>query len=163
MRYLPFNLIRYDRTIDSNKLSGGGLCIYVRNGIDYEVIDGPSLCNEHCEILWVKMSLPNTRPTFISNVYRRPDGDVSQLIDILDSNIIHLQSNGVCDVILQGDFNIDSSKLSPSRTKLNVFAENHLLSQLISSPTRVTNSGASIIDHAYVSNTDFYNNEKPCL
>ncbi len=56
-----------------------------------------------------------------------------------------------------GDFNIDLSKPATITTKLNQFYHNNLLSQLVKSPTRITNIGQTLIDHIVTNNDSFYN------
>ncbi len=101
-----------------------------------------------------KLELKETRPTYIANVYRPPDGDVSVFIDTLEEHLINVHTLGISDVV--SDVNVDLLTVSVQSKKLKSFLYNSLLKELVSSPTRVTNTSKSLIDHVYVSNDDFY-------
>ena len=60
------------------------------------------------------------------------------------------------DIVVAGDFNVDMLKDSPQARLAKTFTNNVMLSQLIKTATRSTNSGQTLIDHIYVSNQDFY-------
>ena len=60
------------------------------------------------------------------------------------------------DLISLGDMNIDMLKQSLSCSKLKSFLSQVDLSQLICTPTWVTNTSLMMIDHIYVSNLNQY-------
>ena len=63
---------------------------------------------------WVKLSLKVTRPTFVGNIYRLPDGNtgwqmaiLKQLaIELINSHISELISDGIFDLLIMGDLNV---------------------------------------------------------
>ncbi len=139
-----------------SKRVGGGLPAYI--GDQYNVTDMPdwSVSNLNVEIMWLKLSLKDTRPTYIANVYRPPDGDVAEFISIMEEHINRINILGISDTVVMGDINIDLLSTSAHSRKLSSFLYNSLLKQLIGSATRVTNTGKTLLDHFYVSNDDFY-------
>lgn len=56
-----YNLLRYDR---EDKKRGGGLCVYLKSGIEYEVIR-KGISNENCELLSVKVSSDNQKDILV--------------------------------------------------------------------------------------------------
>ena len=103
----------------------------------------------------MKLLLRDTRDTMIFNVYRPPDGDIQAALDYLENIIGNVTGDSNPDIIVAGDFNIDLLKNTAQSKMAKTFANNLLLTQLVKSATRVTNSGKSLIDHIYVSNVDF--------
>ena len=153
-----YHLYRLDRTANSGKLNGGGLAAYARDHYKIEHLPDKNQCNPDIEIQWFKLSLPNTRDTYIINTYRPPSGNVHNAIEMLESEISPIMGNRSPDVLIMGDFNIDWSKDDANKKKLRTFANNLSLSQLIRKPTRTTNTVRSTIDHIFTNNSIFYEN-----
>ncbi len=65
-----YNLYRINRDAGSGKRGGGGVCAYVRDHYYITFISERNLCTPDLEYLWLKLSLPNTRNTFIGALYR---------------------------------------------------------------------------------------------
>ena len=147
---------RLDRNRQQGKQSGGGLLFYTHNKYDFEPVDDWSISNKDLEIMWVKLSLTETRPTYIANAYRPPDGDVPEAIRIFDEQITNIQSMGMVDIVVLGDINIDLLTPTNKSRQLKQVMNSNLMSQMIQVPTRITNTTRSLIDHAWVSNVDFY-------
>ena len=115
-----------------------------------------SSCSPDLEAMWVRLNLPCTRSTYLGNIYRPPSGNIPSAIEHLDANLSRLHGEGNPDVILMGDFNIDTSKPSGDRDKLNRLAARYGLTQLIKTHTRVTNTSRSTIDLVFTNNEDYY-------
>ena len=60
------------------------------------------------------------------------------------------------DIIMMGDVNIDVMKKKGHSKQLNDFLCSNNLKQIIKTPTRITETSSSIIDHIYTNNPDFY-------
>ena len=58
----------------------------------------------------VKLSLKNTRPTYICGFYRPPDGSIPNFIDSLNDQLNQIVDNPTSDVVMLGDANIDLLK-----------------------------------------------------
>ena len=114
------------------------------------------VCTPDIELQVCKMTLPETRATYVINVYRPPDGDVGNALIILQELLGDLSGAKSPDIVMMGDFNIDISQSSPANRKVSLFASNCSLDQLIKKPTRITNTSQTVIDHAYVKNSIFY-------
>ena len=64
--------------------------------------------------------------------------------------------NGVADILLMGDTNINVKISDTQSRKLCNSMKNNLLHQLVKKPTQVTNTSDTIIDQIWVSNQDLY-------
>lgn len=129
---------------DNNLNGGGGLMVYVRNGInarrreDLETNDIPCI--------WLEILPNNSKAFLVGNVYRPPNSKIEfndRFEDFMDFVI-----NENKEYILLGDFN---------KNLLNEEIENEWgnfttslgLTQLVSEPTRVTKDSKTLIDHIY--------------
>ena len=141
-----YNVCRQDR--ENLDREHGGIVNYIKEGINYsKKSDVLNTCN-NIEVVLIEIALPNTRPFLLSTVYRIPDATVDYLnaVDDLFQNC----STQYDEMIIVGDFNLDISKANNSR-KINNFAKNSDLHQLIKDYTRITDKSRTIIDLAFVS------------
>ncbi len=152
-----YNIFRLDRANNTTKLGGGGLLCYASTKYQVEYLADWSIITGDLEIQWLKLCLPETRPTYIGNLYRPPSGNINSALSIIENKLDLLHSEGIHDVLLMGDMNIDLLKKSPSSSKLNTFCRNNILTQQIRKPTRYSNTGSTLLDHALTNNDDFYN------
>ena len=122
-----YNLHRKDRLVKQH----GGVCIYLRDGIMFEIPENLNCCQDH-EIYWLKLipkRLPRGFSCLIVAVVYHPPGVDSQLItNHLFQSLSAAESTFPnCGLIVAGDFN-----------HLNVDSlQRHFnLKQLVKSPTR---------------------------
>ena len=146
-----YDVIRQDR---EQYKRGGGTMFYIRNGVPYKHrIDIITRTIESC---WVEICKPKAKPILIGCVYRAPDVSLDGSIDELKESILGIPTN--YEILLMGDFNVDylaSNKTQQTcrqRRKLKNFAIVNDLEQLITIPTRVTESSKSAIDLLFVNN-----------
>ncbi len=151
-----YNFFRNDRTAASGKRSGGGLITYTQNKYQYEYLLDKSVCTPDIEYQVTKLILPETRDSYIINVYRPPSGNIAHALEPLENAINDLQALGTPDIIVMGDMNVDWLKTTPDSNKVKQLARVHRLIQLIRNPSRTTNTGRTLIDHRYTNNTSFY-------
>ena len=117
-----YTLHRFDRDAGSGKKGGGGLLAFARNHYHFEPLTNWNVCTPDIEAQWLKLSLPQTRPTFLVNVYRPPDGNLNFAINILENKIHDIYSEAPGDIVLMEDFNVDLlDKRSHKTRKLNTF------------------------------------------
>ena len=136
-----YNIVRRDRYQDH-----GGVCMYVKNGIEYELLS--ALANNDHEVIWLKLkpvSLPRRKPCIIlCNLYLPPKGNDQDLINYLYESLTKIEARFTnCGTIILGDFN----KLNNSRIK-NSFK----LCQIVKFPTR----GPSSLDLFLTNKKQFY-------
>ena len=69
-RYLPgFEVVRKDRSV--NGRSGGGVCIYLRSNINYQIRN--DLCDDRLECVVIEIIRPHSRPFIVSKWYKPPN------------------------------------------------------------------------------------------
>ena len=102
------NLLRKDR--DDRH---GGVAIYGHNRLEVNQIHFPDLQCTKVESLWIKLSLPNTRPIYAGIVYG-PNicntffEELEAVLDDILAQSAALRTNG--EIICLGDFNCDFLK-----------------------------------------------------
>ena len=141
--HLPgFVVVRKDRSV--NGRNGGGVCMYLRNNINYQIPD--DLCVGQLECVVIEIIRPHSRPFFVSTWYKPPNSAqgvfryFESLVDKVDSE--------QKDFYLLGDLNcnmLDGSNNHNSSTLTNI-PDIYGLSQLISEPTRITPTSRALTD-----------------
>ena len=152
-----YRMLRLDRDVATGKKTGGGLVSYFGNQYKVEALPNWSISKPHLEVCWLKLLLKDTRPTFVANVYRPPDGDIDLAIESLNDQLADIMGLNTADIIIFGDLNIDMNKRSAKLSKYKSFLNSNLLHQIVKQPTRITNTSRTIIDHILTNNEDFYN------
>ena len=84
-----YTIHHMDRDGGSGK-RGGGNIIFTKNTHKWSEMSNWSLCSPDIKYLWVKLELPDTRPTFLCSFYRPPLGSVSNFISILEQKLIDM-------------------------------------------------------------------------
>ena len=152
----------YDLLCCDRNRHGGGVACYIRN--DLIMLNYISLKTEN---IFFELLLPNTKPIVVGTVHRPPNQ--TNFMEIFNENLSKVDTNNVETYIL-GDFNINLwqnghyvfqkhnflSCLSVPNDVKNYFDFCTMfgLKQLIESPTRITCSSSSIIDHILASFLD---------
>ncbi len=123
---------------------------------DFSLISESNICNPDIELFWIKLSLKCARPTYICCLYRPPDGSSKNFVEKLENQMETIIDNPANDLIIMGDVNIDMNKWDNNSRTLHNFTIKHSLTQIITKPTRITETTSSVIDHIYVNNTELY-------
>ena len=138
-----YNLIRRDR--DGH---AGGVCAYIRDDLAYN--ERKDFNNSDLEDLWFEILLPKSKPLYVSICYRTNTNN--KFVECLENTFSKLRSD--CDLLILGDINIclkkNKSKLCNEYKK---FLRSFGCKQIIESPTRITDSCASLLDHIITNNT----------
>ena len=151
-----YDLLRCDRN-----RNGGGVAWYVRSDISYVQKDFfPNVI----ENIFFEILLPKTSPITVEIMYRPPsltnfleilnmtfekfDVDKKEIYILGDFNI-NMYHNNI--YIVRDDNTISSKFLSHDVKNYHQFCTMHGLKQLIQSPTRVTSSTSTLIDHILTS------------
>ena len=142
-RSTGFEVVRKDRSV--NGRSGGGVCMYLRNNINYQIRD--DLCDDQLECVVIKIIRSHSRPFFASTWYRPPNSpqDIFRQLESLVDKVDSEQK----DFYLLGDLNCnmhDGSNNHNSSTLTNILYIIYGLSQLISEPTRITPTSRTLIN-----------------
>ena len=146
-----YDIVRKDR--ENNGRHGGGVCIYVRSNINFQIHANLSLSDIEC--LTIEISRPRSKPFLVSTWYRSPQSSpdlfavFKRVVDKIDAENfgVYLLGDLSCDLLLDS-VNINSSHL------LNIYC----LTQLIIEPTRVTPYSRTLIDLCLTNSPDKISN-----
>ena len=133
-----FQTIRKDSTVPNTT----GLLVYVHDTLTYKRL--AHLENFSVESIWLEIKLKRSNPIRMSFLYRNPLEKVEWMEKF--SSLMDAASLDASEIILLGDFNIDL--LKPQTSWLDITSSYNLV-QLVNSPTRITASSKTIIDHIY--------------
>ena len=131
---------RRDREINS----GGGLLVYVKDGICAN--RRTDLEHENLECLWLEIKPIKSKPFLLGNIYRPPNSNI-QWNGVFEDCIEKVLREEK-EIYLMGDINRDllNSNIKKAWTD---YMEPFGLTQLVSEATRVTNDSRTLIDHIY--------------
>jgi hypothetical protein len=133
--------------------AGGGLSIYVKDSIQYNVLPELNINSPDIEMIWLEIKKDNLyfdKNLIIGGMYRRPGSNPNDFIDLLNDKLLHIkQTNKHC--IYAGDFNLDLLKHQnhpPTNEFININLALSYIPQ-INRPTRITKDTATIIDNFF--------------
>ena len=145
-----YSLVRKDR-VSTVKSCGGGVMIFIRDGIPFVVKS--DLTKDNFECLWVEVKRPKCRSLTLCCSYRPGDQNIDDFILCLNDALNKIDADH-SDFVLAGDLNVDySTKKNHLRHKLEEFASNQGLSQIVDKPTRATENSSTTIDLIFVNNS----------
>ena len=129
---------------ESNGKNGGGVCIYIRSNINFQL--RADLSPNNLEFLTVEITRPRSKPFLVSTWYRPPQSSpdlfstFERIFDNIDAENLELYLMGVLNCNLLSEVvNNNSSHL------LNII-DIYGLTQLITESTRVTQYSSTLID-----------------
>lgn len=127
---------------------GGGVGIYFRNSLkvvqvlkDFESLEG-------IEQFWIEFKTGANR-ILIGAIYRVPSNNENQFLEYLD-NLLSYISPQYQNIVILGDLNVD--QLHNNRVSQCMLSYD--FQQLITEPTRITNTSQKIIDVIFINNSD---------
>jgi hypothetical protein len=156
-----YNLISAPRLLKR----GGGVAIYVKNGLSYHVRDdiqlGQTKTFEH---LVVEISSFNYRSVVISFIYKPPNSNFTLFISEFEKFVTKITSNNKVNIVA-GDYNINmyepddkiDEPKSPDSTTFNNLLNSFALHPMITAPTRITDNSSTLLDNIFVSHFDSNN------
>ena len=133
-----YQTIRIDPTVPN----ATGLLVYVLKTVSFKRLS--HLEQFLVECVWLEIKLKRNNPLRVSFVYRNP----AEKVDWRErfSCMMDAASLDTSEIIIMGDFNIDL--LKPQTPWLDI-TSSYNLTQLVNSPTRLTASSQTLIDHIY--------------
>ena len=154
-------IVRDDRV----DMHGGGVAVFCRDTINFSVcptLRSPNLPKD-CSCVWIKIQLHHF--TFLVGTYYRPPGQSADLrnafLDALGNSISLAVEANVSGIFILGDFNDRcqswNSDHSNSDMGLNLYrlVERNGFSQIIDTPTRVTDMSSSLLDLILTDSSNF--------
>ena len=150
-----------DMKKERNPNCGGGVGFFVSSKFNFEILDEESIFVEGVyESLWIKVEVAKNTFKIIGNVYRpntAPKANIKKAIEIHSSILSKINKSKVhskCSIEIVGDFNLDLLQFQ-RHDQTNDFLETSFsfgLLPVITKPTRVTPTSATLIDHIWVKN-----------
>ena len=141
--------------------SGGGVAIYIKDSMEYTVRNDLVTFNEYIESIFIEIDkecMNAKKNIVIGVIYRIPNTNMMDFNTTLASVLEQLRMENKL-VYLMGDYNIDLFN-SETHDLTNAFVDvmycNEFL-PLISRPTRITSSSATLIDNIFTNNHDNLN------
>ena len=150
--YESFHLIRQDNNLGNLKEYGGGISVFVKEGINFKIRNDLNVVLPYMEVLFVEVNYDNTN-YIIGIVYRVPNTNVKCFIDKLNELIEPIKNN--FELILTGDFNICLLKDNIQATNFeNCMMSNNLIPTILEA-TRVANvsrNGEDVLCESLIDN-----------
>ena len=118
-----YELIRKDRN-----RNGGGVCIYIKNHVNFKVRH--DLMHDNTEAIIIEVTKPNSKPFAVVVAYRAPDCNPGIFFEDI-SNAIKMIDFELKEIYILGDLNCDlhSSKTYRPTDLLNSLSELYQLDQ----------------------------------
>ena len=143
----------------NNNKRGGGVGIYVKDSFVCNEKNILTVSNDDIECLVVEISLQIGNHTFsflIGTLYRPPGSSVGNFCREMEKLLVNItqRKNDYKLVALLGDYNIDlmtSYRNKSTNDFLNLLNDHGFL-QMITKPTRVNNTSATLIDNIFINN-----------
>lgn len=119
---------------------GGGVAIYIKDNLRYQIIDEFTRIDENIESLVIKIS-----NTVVVALYRPPSGNIAEFTNTLD-NILCVLGSTSAPLVILGDINIDTISDNSQAKEFRDLLNEHACNNVISLPTRVTLNTATSLD-----------------
>ena len=138
-----YNISRLDRdlTAPDAKTKGGGLLIYTATNVCVKHFPDCNISNRDIELMYIQINKGNYKTLNIISVYRPPDGKLEVFLEKLTALILKINGKTDTELFVLGDFNVDVSRKSNDRDKLETLQNQLGLKQLIRSHTHINPKG----------------------
>ena len=137
--------------------NAGGVGFYIRNDLKYSIRKEFSLSNNDLEMLWIEIFAIGQPNIICGVVYRHPNNNVNNFINILESTLENIQyENKLC--LFMGDVNIDLMKIethAESENFINMLSSYFFQPQILQ-PTRITHHSATLIDNIFFNSLEHH-------
>ena len=129
---------------DRKTNSGGGLLIYIKNGVSAS--RRSDLEHENLECIWTEVKPVKSKSFLVGNIYRPPNSSIQWNAIFEDCMETVLREEK--EIYIMGDINRDLLN-NQIKTAWTDYMEPFGLTQLVSEATRVTSDSRTLIDHIY--------------
>ena len=136
-----YDMIKKNQSIGTH----GGVALYISDRVKYK--RRKDLERERLECIWIEIIETNVRPFLLGCIYRPPDTSdyFPPDFDELFQNNLTNNMNQYREVIVMGDFNINYLVRNDHKEQKQ-FLNLQGFDQLISKPTRITDTSTTLID-----------------
>lgn len=150
-----FSIDGYDdfHSLRSDGRRGGGISVFISNSFDAKIIKQSTIIHKCIETLFIEITRLD-RKILIAVAYKPNKSDDQFFIDKLCNHLNKNFKTKYDEIILTGDFNFDLLKHEENNSTLNFLSSLTSLSLIpvISKPTRITDTSATLIDNIFVLN-----------
>ena len=126
-----------------------GIAVYIHHSIEHHVRRRHDLETSDVECVWIEVKSPKSPSFVVGFLYRNPSVTF-EWYDQFTQNMDNVQRKHN-NILLMGDFNIDMLKPHPAWDSVCTLFN---LKQLVISPTRITATSSTLIDHIYTNKPD---------
>lgn len=148
-----YNLERLDCAVmskDGTIKGGGGICVYIKSSILYNINRSSWVSSKDIEVLYLTLKFPNCRDIMFVLFYHPPEGNLHSALSEISTIVDYYETLPPGkDIIFMGDMNVDLLANTSSADDINHFCSEHRLKQLIQEPTRLGRYRNTLIDHVY--------------
>ena len=144
-----------EHNLRQNK-TGGGVSLFIKNGIDYNVREDLRLQNENAETLFIqvdKQYFGKKKDIIIGTVYRPPNTDIKIFNTHMEQLLKKIKAEGKIAYI-GGDFNINLLNIDrhgPSNEHIDLLYSYGFF-PCVTKPTRVSKTSSTLIDNIFTNN-----------
>ena len=132
--FQPIHHLRPIDNIFDHKKRGGGISIFIKNGINFKSREDLTLMLPFMESCFIELTL-NHKTYIIGGIYRTPDTNANIFIEKLNEMLEPLKTHH--QIILLGDFNIDLMTDNAPKNTFQLCLQSNYLIPTITMPTRV--------------------------
>jgi exonuclease III len=143
---IGYQLLRFDRTTRQ----GGGSALYIKEDVSFIHLNYDVKFSVESEVNIIQLFPEHRKPLIVILIYHPPNNCTKQFILSLQSLILHVDNDKVNFTII-GDLNVNLLVSDVYSRSLTNTTSAYGLTQLISSPTRVTLHGSTLLDPIFVS------------
>ncbi len=154
------NIDGYDFIHTPTHSQCGGAGMYIKRGIEYEVISNLSKsCENTCESIFIEVKHTTKQNVLIGSIYRHHT-PVQSFIDTYFKKTLQTITKSKKRCILAGDFNVDLIKYGDNKIIDDFYdgLSSHSFRPLILQPTRVTSKTLSLIDNIFTNDVTCFSN-----
>lgn len=130
-------------------LQKGGVCIFVRNDINFNNISLSKFSREKdLELCAVELELKSGN-LIVIGLYRSPSGDFKHFLNLLENTLQHIHEKKH-EYMFCGDFNIDYLTENTKKEEFNTLLATFNLIHTVNFPTRIQKGSISAIDNIII-------------
>lgn len=136
---------------------GGSVGLFIKSDYHYKLrLDLQCSDNKLYESIFAEIIQPNAKNIIVGCIYKPPDVSVTEFNNSINHTLSTISFENKLSYLM-GDFNINilnSDSHQPTNDFINLMTSNSLY-PLISKPTRITNSSATLIDNIFTNNLEY--------
>ena len=135
------------------KTKGSGVCLYVKNSLNFNVIKNLSLCKDSIESLFITVTNCGLEHLTVGVIYRSPNANISEFNEQYRKILSELQGK---KAYILGDYNIDLLNLSSQHDQSfeQIIYDNGFIPTVSIVTHQMPNCKKTCIDNIYTNDID---------